>query len=82
MDVLTKATDDMLSDLTDTTDVTMTVSRQTSFNGEDTSLYNLLATYLPLIADDKVSITLDGDAGRLFRLMQREQARNTQLVGV
>lgn len=51
--------------------------------GADGSLYNLLATYLPQIAaGGKVNITLDGDAGRLFRLMQRESERNTQIVGV
>ena len=51
--------------------------------GSDGSLYQLLATYLPQIAQGgNVNITLDGDAGRLFRLMQRESVRNTQLVGV
>ena len=51
--------------------------------GSDDSLYQLLATYLPQIAaGGKVNITLDGDAGRLFRLMQRESVRNTQMVGV
>jgi phage-related protein len=49
----------------------------------DDSLYQLLATYLPQIAQGgNVNITLDGDAGRLFRLMQRESVRNTQMVGV
>ena len=46
-------------------------------------LLTLLSNYLPEIASgDKVNITLDGDAGRLFRLMQRESIRNTQLAGV
>ena len=41
----------------------------------------LLENYLPEIAEG-TNITLEGDAGRLFRLMQRESVRNTQLVGV
>lgn len=45
-------------------------------------LYELLSSYLPIIAaGDNVNITLEGDAGRLFKLMQRESIRNTQLVG-
>lgn len=49
----------------------------------DTSaLYELLATYLPQIAaGDNLNITLEGDAGRLFKLMQRESRRVTQIVG-
>ena len=46
------------------------------------SLFTLLDTYLPEIADGDRKIVLEGDAGRLFRLMQRESVRNTQLVGV
>ena len=46
------------------------------------ALYNLLAEYLPILAaGENVNITLEGDAGRLFRMMQRESARNAQLVG-
>lgn len=44
-------------------------------------LIALLSAYLPMIANGHVQITLDGDAGRLFRLMQRESIRNTELVG-
>lgn len=44
-------------------------------------LINLLSAYLPAIANGHVQITLDGDAGRLFRLMQRESIRNTNIAG-
>lgn len=44
-------------------------------------LIGLLSAYLPAIANGHVQITLDGDAGRLFRLMQRESIRNTNIVG-
>ena len=44
-------------------------------------LIALLSAYLPMIANGHVQITLDGDAGRLFRLMQRESIRNTNIVG-
>lgn len=54
-----------------------------AMDGADGSLYQLLATYLPQIAQGgNVQISLEGDAGRLFRMMQRESVRNTQLVGV
>lgn len=46
------------------------------------ALMGLLETYLPEIANAYTNITLEGDAGRLFRLIQRESVRNTQLVGV
>lgn len=51
-------------------------------NGTVGAIYKLIAEYLPEIAsatDQK--IVLEGDAGRLFRLMQRESIRNTQIVG-
>lgn len=53
-------------------------------NSNDVSaLISLLNTYLPQIASgENQKIVLEGDAGRLFRLMQRESVRNTQLVGV
>lgn len=52
-------------------------------SAENDTLYKLLSTYLPIIANgEKVTISLDGDAGRLFRLMQIEGARNAELVGV
>jgi hypothetical protein len=43
---------------------------------------SLLRTYLPIIAENSdQKIVLEGDAGRLFRLMQREAVRNTEIVG-
>ncbi len=54
----------------------------TQDSGNLEALTQLLNTYLPQIANGNVNITLEGDAGRLFRLMQRESIRNTQLVGV
>lgn len=53
-------------------------------NGSDiSSLLNLMAQYLPIIAQgNNVNISLEGDAGRLFRVMQSEQRRNTELVGI
>ena len=46
------------------------------------NLYKLLGAYLPEIANGYGKIALEGDAGRLFRLVQRESVRNTQIVGV
>lgn len=51
--------------------------------GDVKALFSLMAQYLPQIAQgENVNITLEGDAGRLFRLMQSEQRRNTELVGI
>ena len=53
----------------------------TSSDEKIDDLINLLSAYLPAIASGHVQITLDGDAGRLFRLMQRESIRNTNIAG-
>ena len=50
---------------------------------EATSLYELLNRYLPIIASgENVNVQLDVDGQRLFRVIQQQQQRNTQLVGV
>ena len=46
------------------------------------ALVGLISNYLPMIADKETSVTLEGDADRLFRVMQREAVRNKQLTGV
>lgn len=86
MKTLDKAMDSMGADLvvgaSVTADTLQSSIASTSETSDDT-VYRLLATYLPQIAaGGNVNITLEGDAGRLFRLMQRESIRNTQLVGV
>lgn len=49
----------------------------------NSSLYELLAKYLPIIASgENVNVQLDVDGQRLFRVIQQQQTRNTQLVGV
>lgn len=53
---------------------------QTTSNNQ---VYSLLAQYLPIIASgENVNVTLDVDGQRLFRIVQQQQQRNTQLVGV
>lgn len=59
----------------------VTAAPSTSSDEKIDELMALLAAYLPAIANGHVQITLDGDAGRLFRLMQRESIRNTNIVG-
>ena len=85
MGVLDKTVESMSGAMVDTA-INTTLSGSMDYgadyreNTDISGLYGLLAQYLPIIAEgDK--ITLDGDAGRLFRLMQRESIRNTQLVG-
>lgn len=86
MSALDSAMNDMTTDLvvgaSVTSDALASVA-PSEMESADGSLYELLATYLPMIANgEQVNISLEGDAGRLFRLMQRESMRNTQLVGV
>jgi len=48
----------------------------------DTSLYGLLATYLPMIAEGgNVTIKLDGDADRLFTVMREQNYKFKKLTG-
>ena len=66
--------------------VSATVSQQVSQGAMQsdptTAVTALLSSYLPEIVDAlHQRIVLDGDAGRLFRLMQRESVRNTTIVG-
>lgn len=55
------------------------------FTGPQTdldTLTDLLAMYLPVIASgENTKVVIEADAGRMFRVMQRESIRNTQLVG-
>ena len=77
-------TEDIMTASIDPSYASTYTSNMVSENGNDlTVLIQLLRQYLPAIAEnDNVNITLDGDAGRLFRLMQRESMKNTQIVGV
>lgn len=46
------------------------------------TLIELLGNYLPTIASgENQKVVIEADAGRMFRVMQRESIRNTQLVG-
>lgn len=72
----------MSTDMVNQVGITGTMTSAPTGDTSMGALYNLLAEYLPILANgDNVNITLEGDAGRLFRLMQRESARNAQLVG-
>ena len=43
---------------------------------------DILNAYLPTIASgENQRVVIEADAGRMFRVMQRESIRNTQLVG-
>lgn len=47
------------------------------------TLVDILNAYLPTIASgENQRVVIEADAGRMFRVMQRESIRNTQLVGV
>ena len=86
MGVLDKAVDDMQAEVLASTlspSVVQNYAPQAAEPGSDlSSLMSLLQTYLPQIAaGENVNISLEGDAGRLFRMMQMESIRNTQIVG-
>ena len=75
----------MTSDMVDM-GVSATVSQQVTSGAMQsdplTAITALLSAYLPVIASgENQHIYLEGDAGRLFRLIQRESVRNTQIVG-
>ena len=83
MGVVDETVKAMTSDMVDM-GVSATVLQQVALSTSQTdplsAITALLSAYLPMIADGQ-KITLEGDAGRLFRLMQRESVRNTQIVG-
>lgn len=84
MGVLDKEINAMTSDMISTAINPTVISQytpevQTDDLGE---VIDILRAYLPMIATRaNEKIVLEGDAGRLFRLMQRESIRNTELVG-
>lgn len=84
MGILDDAMKDMTSDMVDigmSANISSSVSQGAFMtDGPISSIVALLARYLPEIAEGD-NIVLEGDAGRLFRLMQRESERNTQIVG-
>lgn len=64
-------------------DIQTYTPQSATVQNEATSLYELLSRYLPIIASgENVNVQLDVDGQRLFRVIQQQQARNTQLVGV
>ena len=84
MGILDDAMKDMTSDMVDigmSANISGSVSQGAFMtDGPISSIVALLSRYLPEIAEGD-NIVLEGDAGRLFRLMQRESERNTQIVG-
>lgn len=73
---------DMTTGITGTANSAMSASTYQA-DTSNSVLYDLLAQYLPIIAQgENVTVKLEGDAGRLFRMMQSEQRKYTQLVGV
>lgn len=64
-------------------DINAYTPRSGSVQNENAALYDLLSRYLPIIASgENVNVSLDVDGQRLFRVIQQQQQRNTQLVGV
>lgn len=89
MGILNKSIDGMSNDLLGEA-INSTVSGNMAYSvgdlsdGENSSLYQLLSTYLPEIVKavrEGGKYVLEADAGRMFRVMQREAARNAQIVG-
>lgn len=85
MGVVDKTMEAMTKDMVDlgvSATMTENLASAPAQGNTDSALLNLLSTYLPMIAQGvKDPVKLEGDMGRLFRAMQRESIRNTQLVG-
>lgn len=88
-DDLYKSVDDVVAEAIITPNMT-SLNAASGLNGGmitnamtgSTELFNLLSQYLPQIASgENINITLEGDAGRLFRMMQTESLRNKQITG-
>lgn len=86
---LTDITGDMSVDMVGTAQKTMAASASTVQSsggyqaGNSSAIYDLLSKIYGAVIDGKnINIYLEGDADRLFRVMQAQAARNTQLVGV
>lgn len=74
---------DMLPSQIDTQSIQTYVPQNNSSIGPTSDIVSLLQQYLPEIAAGQaVKIVLEGDAGRLFRMMQIESIRNTEIAGV
>ena len=85
MGVVDETVKAMTADMVDM-GVSATVSQQVALGTAQSdplsAITALLSAYLPVIASgENINISLEGDAGRLFRMMQRESVRNTQIVG-
>ena len=85
MGVVDKTMQAMTKDMVDlgvSATMTQNMAGAPAQGANDSALLNLLSQYLPMIAAGvKDPVRLEGDMGRLFRAMQRESIRNTQLVG-
>lgn len=61
----------------------MVARYQATSNNSDSETAALLKQYLPVIASkNEVNVSLEGSTDRLFRVMQSEQRRYNELVGV
>ena len=86
MGVLDSAIDNMTSDmLGEALSLSGNVMADVTGNvqqGSISDVFDILSEYLPVIASgENNKFVLEGDLSRLFRAMQRESERNTQLVG-
>lgn len=85
MGVVDKTMQAMTKDMVDlgvSATMTQNMAGAPAQGANDSALLNLLSQYLPMIAAGvKDPVRLEGDMGRLFRAMQRESIRNTQLIG-
>lgn len=82
MGVLDKTMDSMTTSMLIKPEIGSYSYMPTEENNDSSSVYNILAQYLPLIAKGgNVNVILEGDANRLFRVIKKEYARNVQLVG-
>lgn len=86
MGELNLAFDDMMTSImpakVDAQTMNTYIPQENTSVGPVVDIDNLLREYLPRIAEGgQTNVVLEGDLGRLFRAIQRESYKNTQLTG-
>lgn len=80
---VTDAISSLNKDAISALEISPTVNSLTPQDNRVDTLIGLLNQYLPVIAaGDNVSVHIEADAGRMFREMQRQSVKNTQMVGI
>ena len=81
MDDLDGTVISMTAGLTGTADSSMAARTYQPVSSQNDAMYDLLATYLPLLLNKEVDVKFEGGLDRFFRAIQNEARKNYQLTG-